>query len=156
VNTELFSELFGGADRYRALRCLFENPGRTFGARELAAQAQIDPGNASRWLRRWADAGLLEKTYVLKYPRYRPADDPTLKPLHQLFQQESEVIRQLRERISKLGNRVEAAAVFGSTAKAPRRLTATLICCCLRTCHAWKPRLSSNRSAESWGDRSVC
>ncbi|NNU44764.1 hypothetical protein [Ramlibacter montanisoli] len=46
------TELLGGAGRYKALRCLYEQPSRAFGTRELAALAGIDPSNASRWLRR--------------------------------------------------------------------------------------------------------
>jgi len=117
MNTQLLSELFGGTDRYRALKCLFENPGRAFGARELASQAEIDPGNASRWLRRWADAGLLDKSYLLQRPRFQAGSDPALKPLQDLFQQDSDLVKRLRERIARLGDRVQAAAVFGSTAK---------------------------------------
>src|SRR5262245_14927220 len=52
VNSALMSELLGGAARYKALRCLYEQPARAFGTRELAAAAGIDPANASRWLRR--------------------------------------------------------------------------------------------------------
>jgi hypothetical protein len=106
MNAALLAELFGGTDRFRALSCLFENPGRTYGARELAAEAGIDPGNASRWLRRWADAGLLEKTHVLKMPRYRPVADPSLKPLFDLFQQDSRVVSELRERLQKLDGQI--------------------------------------------------
>ena len=117
MNIRLMAELFGGADRYRALKSLLENPGRDFGARELAAHAGIDPGNASRWLRRWTDAGILQKTVVLKQPRYRVSSDPSLKPLQEFFQQGSELVSQLSDRLSKLGERVETAVVFGSIAK---------------------------------------
>ena len=48
MNTRLMSELLGGTARYKALRSLFEQPGKRFGARELAKAAGIDPGNASR------------------------------------------------------------------------------------------------------------
>ena len=117
MTTARYSELFGGADRYKALKCLFGNPTRTFGARELAAEAQIDPGNASRWLRRWADAGLLERTQVLQYPRYGVARDPALDQLQKFFQQDSALVDQLRERVARLGPRVTSAAVFGSVAR---------------------------------------
>jgi predicted nucleotidyltransferase len=117
MNDRLSTELFGGADRYKALRCIFQNPGRHFGARELAAEADIDPGNASRWLRRWAEAGLLEKTTVLNMPRYTAAADPALKHLGLFFQQDSDMVRQLRERIAEATTTIDAAAVFGSTAK---------------------------------------
>ena len=60
MNTALLSELFGGLSRYKALRCLYEQPARAFGTRELATLAGIDAGNASRWLRRWSEVGLVE------------------------------------------------------------------------------------------------
>jgi predicted nucleotidyltransferase len=117
MNDRMSTELFGGADRYKALKCIFQNPGRHFGARELAAEAHIDPGNASRWLRRWAEAGLLEKTLVLNMPRYAAAADPALKHLSLFFQQDSDMVRQLRDRVGEIGVPVDAAVVFGSTAK---------------------------------------
>lgn len=113
----MLSELFGGAERYKALKCLFANPGRDFGARELANEADIDPGNASRWLRRWETVGLLEKKEILGRPRYLASSDPALAHLKLFFQQDSELARLLRAKVSELGERVQAAAVFGSTAK---------------------------------------
>lgn len=117
MNTQMLAELFGGAERYKALKCLFENPGRDFGARELAGEAQIDPGNASRWLRRWADAGLLEKKEILKRTRYFASRDPALSYLRLFFQQDSELARLLDAQVAELGERVKAAAIFGSTAQ---------------------------------------
>lgn len=117
MNIRMLSELFGGSDRYKALKCLFANAARDFGARELASEAGIDPGNASRWLRRWAAAGLLEKKEVLNRPRYLASSDPALAHLKLFFQQDSELTRLLRAKVGELGERVEAAAVFGSTAK---------------------------------------
>lgn len=117
MNVQMLSELFGGAERYKALKCLFANPGRDFGARELASEARIDPGNASRWLRRWADAGLLDKKEILKRPRYAASRDRALFHLRSFFQQDSEMARMLGTQVAKLGARVEAAAVFGSTAQ---------------------------------------
>ncbi|WP_454690875.1 nucleotidyltransferase domain-containing protein [Achromobacter aloeverae] len=117
MNTQMLSELFGGAERYKALKCLFESPSRDFGARDLASAAGIDPGNASRWLRRWAQYGLLEKKEILNRPRYSVSPDPALAHLRLFFQQDSEVVRVLREQLSELGDRVIAAAIFGSTAR---------------------------------------
>ena len=117
MNAQMFAELFGGAERYKALKCLFANPGSDFGARELAGAARIDPGNASRWLRRWADVGLLEKKEILKRTRYFASRDPSLSHLLLFFQQDSAMARLLGEQIAELGERIEAAAVFGSTAQ---------------------------------------
>lgn len=117
MNTRMLSELFGGTERYKALKCLFADPSRDFGPRELASEAEVDPGNASRWLRRWADAGLLEKKEVQKRPRYAASRDPALAHLRLFFQQDSDLADRLRKQVGKLGKRVDAAAIFGSTAQ---------------------------------------
>jgi len=117
MNIQMLSELFGGVERYKALQCLFAHPARDFGARDLAGEAGIDPGNASRWLRRWADAGLLERKEVLKRPRYSASGDPALAHLQRFFQQGSELAQVLGAQVAELGDRVEAAAIFGSTAQ---------------------------------------
>lgn len=84
------AELFGGVDRYRAFRLLFSEPGRAFRARELAGLAGIDPGNTSRWLRRWAEAGLLEPVTRDGHPAWRVAADPRLAGLRQVFETPAE------------------------------------------------------------------
>lgn len=117
MNTEMLGELFGGAGRYRALCYVFEDPSRDFGPRELAQHAGIDPGNASRWLRRWVELGLVQKTGALKRPRYSASKDPLLKHLVLLLQEGSQLASDFKERIAELGDRVEAAAIFGSIAK---------------------------------------
>jgi hypothetical protein len=43
MNTKMLSELFGGAERYKALKCLFANPGRDFGVRELVGEHKSPP-----------------------------------------------------------------------------------------------------------------
>lgn len=117
MNTLLMNELVGGAARYRALRCLYEQSEREFGVRELAAAAEIDPGNASRWLRRWADVGLVEKTSVRGQALFRASTDPGLASLKTLVVQDSALVRLLRERLATLSGNVEAAALFGSAAR---------------------------------------
>lgn len=76
MNTALMTELFGGAGRYKALRCLFEHADRAFGTRELATAAGIDAGNASRWLRRWTDIGLLERRTERGLAVFQASKDP--------------------------------------------------------------------------------
>lgn len=117
LNASLMAELLGGAARYRALRCLYEQPSRAFGTRELATAAEIDPGNASRWLRRWAEVGLVERHMARGGPVFQAATNPSLAPLGQLLQQDSLLVQLLRERLDALGESVDAAAVFGSTAR---------------------------------------
>ena len=111
------SELLGGAGRYKALRCLFEHPDKGYGPRELAAETGVDPGNLSRWLRRWADLGLLERRTQSRQTVYVASMDPALAPLRTLLQQDSELVRVLRERLAELKAPVVAAAVFGSSAR---------------------------------------
>lgn len=121
MNAKLMSELFGGAARYRALRTLFEHADRGFGARELGASAGIDPGAASRWLRRWADIGLLDRHQQRRQTVYQASADAALEPLRQLMQQDGEVVRVLRARLEEFPFRVEAAAIFGSVARGDAR-----------------------------------
>jgi predicted nucleotidyltransferase len=117
MNTATMSELLGGLGRYKALRCLYEQPGRAFGTRELAALAGIDPANASRWLRRWSDVGLVERRIERGGPVFQASRDPSLTPLAQLLQQDTRTSQLLSEQVNRLGDNVDAAAIFGSAAK---------------------------------------
>ncbi|SEL65837.1 Nucleotidyltransferase domain-containing protein [Duganella sp. CF402] len=113
MNTSLFAELFGGAARFHALRCLFEQPARLFGLRELAKEADVDSGNLSRWLQRWCAVGLVQQPEKM---RYRASSDPALQPLILLFQQSSSMLNTLKALLAELAG-VEAAAIFGSVAR---------------------------------------
>lgn len=117
MNAALMGELFGGMARYKALRCLYEQPARAFGTRELAASAGIDPSNASRWLRRWADVGLVQRRVERGSPVFQASGNPWLAPLSALLQQDSRATQVLRERVAALGDEVQAAAIFGSAAR---------------------------------------
>lgn len=117
MNTALMAELLGGSGRYKALRCLYEQPERAFGTRELAALAGIDPANASRWLRRWSEVGLVERRMERGTPVFQASRDPSLAPLAQLLQQDTRTSRLLSHQVDKLGEKVEAAAIFGSAAR---------------------------------------
>lgn len=121
MNTDLMAELLGGASRYRVLRCLYGQPERPFRVRELAMEAGVDPGNTSRWLRRWVDVGLLESSVQFGQTVFRASGDPTLKPLRALLQQDHTTVRVLREAVSQLGGGVHAAAIFGSVARGEPR-----------------------------------
>jgi len=121
MNQQLMAELFGGGARYKALRVLFEHPGRGYGARELAAAADIDPGATSRWLRRWGEVGLLEKQGEGRSVKYAAATGGELTPLAQLLRQDSDMVRVLRTRLAELEQPVQAAAIFGSVARGEER-----------------------------------
>ncbi|WP_431051095.1 nucleotidyltransferase domain-containing protein [Roseateles sp. L2-2] len=118
MNASLMNELVGGAARYRALRCLYEQAEREFGTRELAAAAEIDPSNASRWLRRWAEVGLVDRRAVRGLAVFRASSDPALAPLRALVMQDSELVRVMREHLATLKGQIEVAALFGSAARA--------------------------------------
>lgn len=117
MNAALMGELFGGMARYKALRCLYEQPARAFGTRELAASAGIDPSNASRWLRRWSEVGLVQRRMERGNPVFQASSDPWLSPLSLLLQQDFRVVQVLREHVASLGDEVHAAAIFGSAAR---------------------------------------
>lgn len=116
MNESQLTEVFGSADRFRTLRTLFAEPGRGFGLRELAAQAGVDSSNVSRMLKRWVAAGLVTRRQTDGLPRYVASTDPSLRPLVQLMQQDSALVRALREPLQALPG-VKVAVVFGSVAR---------------------------------------
>jgi predicted nucleotidyltransferase len=117
MNIALMVELVGGLGRFKALQCLYEQPDRAFGTRELALEAGIDPGNASRWLRRWSDVGLVERHKERGSFVFKASGDPALAPLAALMQQASRAADVLRNRVNAIGGHIEAAAIFGSAAR---------------------------------------
>ncbi|MGE4243254.1 MarR family transcriptional regulator [Ramlibacter sp.] len=116
INAATMSELLGGPSRFKALRCLYEQPERAFGTRELAAEAGVDPGNVSRWLRRWSEVGLVKRREERGAPVFQASDDVSLVPLAQLLQQSSRMSEVLRVQVDALGDQISAAAIFGSAA----------------------------------------
>lgn len=116
MNESTLVEVFGSLGRLRALRALFAEPGRGFGQRELAAEAGIDPGGVARLLKRWVAAGLVTRRQQDGLPRYYATTDPALAPLVTLMQQDSALVRTLRDALSALPG-VEVALVFGSVAQ---------------------------------------
>jgi predicted nucleotidyltransferase len=116
MNESTLVEVFGSLGRLRALRALFAHPGRGFGQRELAAEAGLDPGGVARLLKRWTAAGLVARRQQDGLPRYYASSDPALAPLVTLMQQDSALVRALREALSDLPG-VEVALIFGSLAR---------------------------------------
>lgn len=116
MNESALEELFGGVARFRALRSLFAEPGRGFGQRELAAEADIDPGNVARLLKRWTATGLVQRRQQDGLPRYYASADPGLAALATLMQQDSLLVRTLREALSSVVG-AKVAVVFGSVAR---------------------------------------
>lgn len=116
MNESTLVEVFGSLGRLRALRALFAEPGRGFGQRELAAEAGLDPGGVARLLKRWTAAGLVIRRQQDGLPRYYASTDPSLAPLVTLMQQDSALVRTLRETLAAVKG-VEVALVFGSVAR---------------------------------------
>ncbi len=116
MNESTLIEVFGSLGRLRALRALFAEPARGFGQRELAGEAGLDPGSVARMLRRWTAAGLVTRRQQDGLPRYYASTDPALAPLVTLMQQDSTLVRTLREALSGVKG-VEVALVFGSMAR---------------------------------------
>jgi predicted nucleotidyltransferase len=116
MNESTLVEVFGSLGRLRALRALFAEPERGFGQRELAAEAGLDPGGVARLLKRWTTAGLVTRRQQDGLPRYYASTDPALAPLVTLMQQDSALVRTLREALSALPG-VDAAVIFGSVAR---------------------------------------
>ncbi len=116
MNESTLVEVFGSQGRLRALRALFAEPERGFGQRELAAEAGLDPGGVARLLKRWTGAGLVSRQQKDGLPRYFASTDPALAPLVTLMQQDSALVRTLREALSGLAG-VEVALIFGSIAR---------------------------------------
>ncbi|UUZ67157.1 nucleotidyltransferase domain-containing protein [Polaromonas sp. P2-4] len=116
MNHTTLAELFGSADRFRALRTIFSEPGRGFGQRELAKAADIDPGNVSRLLKRWVEAGIVQRVQKDGLPRYYATRDPSLAPLVMLMQQDRALVHALRNFLADVDG-VQVAVIFGSIAR---------------------------------------
>lgn len=116
MNETQMVELFGGVGRFRALRALFAEPGRGFGQRELAAEADVDPGAVARLLKRWVQIGLVTRRQQDGMPRYHASTDPALRPLVVLMQQDSRLVNTLRDALAAVPG-VAVALVFGSVAR---------------------------------------
>jgi predicted nucleotidyltransferase len=79
----------------------------------------------ARLLRRWSAAGLVTRRQKDGLPRYFASRDPALAPLVTLMQQDSTLVRTLRDALSHLKG-VEVALVFGSVARGEEGATSDL------------------------------
>lgn len=114
MNRALFSELFGGKGRLKALRLLYSHPGQALPLREFAAAAGIDHAQLHRLLKRWAAVGLAQRIVHGKSVGYRASDDPALRPLVSLFKQHDELVDDIR---AALPVSATYAAIVGSYAR---------------------------------------
>lgn len=125
MNESTLVEVFGSVGRLRALRVLFAEPERGFGQRKLAGEAGLDPGGVARLLKRWTASGLVTRRQQDGLPRYYASTDPALAPLATLMQQDSALVRTLREALSGLAC-VDVAVIFGSVARGAAGATSDL------------------------------
>ena len=116
MNESTLIAVFGGVERFRALRALYAEPQRGFGQRELAAEAGIDPGSVARLLKRWTAAGVVTRRQQEGLPRYYASTDPALTPLVTLMQQDSALVHTLREFFTGMTG-IQVAVIFGSMAR---------------------------------------
>lgn len=147
--------LFGGMARFRALRSLFAEPGRGFGQRELAAEAGIDPGNVARLLKRWTAVGLVRRHQQDGLPRYYASADPGLAALATLMQQDSQLVRTLREALSAVPG-VKAAVVFGSVASGQARVGSDVDVLVLGTASELKLNAALKPAGRALGAAGAC
>ena len=125
MNESTLVEVFGSVGRLRALRVLFAEPERGFGHRELAGEAGLDLGGVARLLKRWTASSLVTRRQQDGLPRYYASTDPALAPLVTLMQQDSALVRTLREALSGLAC-VDVAVIFGSVARGAAGATSDL------------------------------
>jgi len=112
------SELFGGRKRFAILQALFLNPARWFSNAERAKLGRLPTGNTSRWLNRWANLGLVEKSVDGRNVRFRASSDPLLAGLHDIMLRNDALVEDIRAALPK---EVESAVIFGSVARGEER-----------------------------------
>ncbi len=110
----MLRQLCGSEQRYRVLRALFENPGKSYHLRGLATAAGVDASNVAKLLPKLTAAGLVQREAGEPSARYRARrDNPLFKALTSLFSQASNLVAELRDVAQSLDADV---AVFGSSA----------------------------------------
>ena len=104
--------------RQRVLAILYGNPNRSFFASELMALAQSGRGAVQRELRDLAAAGLLTVTSQGNQKHYQANKAaPVFDELRSLVLKTFGLADVLRDALSPLADKIEAAFVFGSVAK---------------------------------------
>lgn len=114
MKNAMLSELFGGEQRFSLLRALYQNPVRSYTTIELARKAGADRGNVSRWLRKWAEVGLVKRIEQGQHITYQAGTDPLLAGLTDLVRRSDEILADIA---SALPEEVDAAVIFGSVAR---------------------------------------
>ncbi len=123
MQNALMNELFGGEKRFALLRALYLSPGKPYAPTALARLAGTDSGNVTRWLKRWADVGLVIRTQDGRNVLYRSSDSPLLAGLTDIVRRSEAWLDEVR---AALPPEVEVAVVFGSVARGEARALSDL------------------------------
>jgi predicted nucleotidyltransferase len=108
--------LFGSELRARVLRLFYERPWAKFHQREVERELKEPFGSLNRLLRGYAEAGLLARTQDRTVILYQAqANDVRLKPLVELFRQETKLVEQLHKAVQPF--LLTYAGIFGSYAR---------------------------------------
>ncbi len=101
----------------RVLGLLFGQPARRFQSAELIRLAGSGTGATHRVLKRWAESGLVRVSTQGNQKYYQAnAESPVFEELAALVRKTVGLIGPLREALAHLGDRIQAAFVYGSVA----------------------------------------
>jgi predicted nucleotidyltransferase len=104
--------------RLRVLSLLFGQPGRSFQGAEVIRMAGSGTGAVHRELTRLAASGLVLVTRVGNQKRYRAnRESPVFTELQGLITKTVGLIEPLREALTPVADRMDAAFVYGSVAR---------------------------------------
>jgi predicted nucleotidyltransferase len=116
MNRRLLEALFGSELRARVLQFFYERPWAKFHQREVERELNRPFGSLNRLLRSYAEAGLLTRAEDRKVVLYQtPPDDVRLRPLVELFRQETKLVGHLHKAVKPF--MLAYAGIFGSYAR---------------------------------------
>ena len=122
MNEAMMIELFGGTNRYKVLRKLYERPTERHHLRALAALTGISSGTLHTTLKRLERAGLVRRIDGKPLVFYQaPVHDTRLAPLLDLFRREGELVADLRAALEPFAKQLKYAGLFGSYARGEDR-----------------------------------
>lgn len=106
----------------RVLGLLFGQPGRRFQSAELIRLARSGTGATHRVLQRLSESGLVRVTMEGRQKYYQANDQsPLFQELLGLIRKTVGLVGPLREALTPLGDRIQAAFVYGSVASGEDR-----------------------------------
>lgn len=118
--------IFRSHRQAEVLRLLFLQPQEEWTIQRLADATDAPYPSVARELQRLSGAGLIEQRRVGRMAIYSPAEDsPLYEPLLELVRRGLGLESELRERLKEIEG-IEAAAIFGSWARADLRPTSDI------------------------------